>query len=271
MANYPQRVVCLAAEGANILCALGLMDRVVGVSAFTTEPADARQLPRIGGFSTPDLKKITDLRPDLALTISDIQADIGRELVKQGVPVLALNPHSLADIWQSWRMVGGVLGVQEEAARVVRDFQRRLDALRAAHDLNALRAAHDSEPRPKVYFEEWPDPTVSGIGWVGELIQWMGGEDIFGELSNQPHAPGRVVEWNEIVRRAPDVIIASWCGKPADLDAIKQRPGWDAIPAVRHGRVYEIDSTHILQVGPGLYRGAELLRKYIDGAQREQA
>jgi iron complex transport system substrate-binding protein len=258
--NFPPRVVCLAAEAAEILDALGCFDRVVGVSAFTAAPPQAQTLPRIGGFSTPDLDKILALEPDLVITISDIQAQIAGDLIRRGIPVLALNPHRLDDVWQAWRMVGGVLGVQARAAAEVAHMQERLAAL-ASHTNGARR--------PRVYFEEWPDPTVSGIGWVSDLIHQMGGEDIFHALAEQTHAPARVIAAEAVIAGAPDVIIASWCGKRADLAAMRQRPGWERIPAVQRGHVYEIESDTILQIGPSLVRGAEQMRAYIQEAAHD--
>ncbi|MDW8100936.1 MAG: cobalamin-binding protein [Anaerolineae bacterium] len=252
---YPQRIVCLAAEAPEILDRLGAFDRVVGVSGFARRPPQVRTKPKVGGFADPDLEKIRALRPDLVIGISDLQADALARLVRQGFPVLALNPHRLEDVWRNILLVGGAVGLQSEAERLAASLQETLRSLRDGLCL----------PRkPRVFFEEWPDPLISGIGWVGELIELLGGEDAFPELREQIQASGRIVTMEEVAARRPDVIIASWCGKKADLAAIRQRPAWRDIPAVRHGHIYEIHSDVILQVGPSLVEGARQIRQILE-------
>ena len=233
-APYPRRVVCLSSETTEIAFAVGAGDRVVGVPGTARRPPEARERPKIGGFTTFRLDKILDLSPDLVLAFSDLQADIVRDLVRAGVPVLALNQRSLAEIFQAILVIGGALGCEEEARGAVVDLQ---DEIRQVREFSSVWP-----DRPRVYFEEWDEPPISGIRWVSELIEIAGGQDVFPELRDRRDAPGRVVDPAEVVRRDPEIIVASWCGKPVDLDAIRGRPGWSGITAVRTGRVHAIPS-----------------------------
>lgn len=257
---FPQRIVCLAAEAPEILDALGAFDRVVGISGFARRPQVVRDLPKVGGFRDPGEAQILDLAPDLVITTSDIQAEIAARLIKAGVAVLALNPHRLEDIYRSILLIGGAIGEQARAEQVTESLSANLEM---------LRVNLSDEARPRVYFEEWYEPQISGIGWVSDLIELVGGRDIFREYAERELAPQRIVTSETVIQRAPDVIIASWCGKKADLDSIRRRPGWEEIPAVRNGRVYEIKSDDILQTGPSIVEGARLLRHYVATASRE--
>jgi iron complex transport system substrate-binding protein len=252
--TFPQRIVCLAAEAPEIIDRLGALDRVVGVSTFARRPAAVRRLPKVGGFATPDLVKICNLQPDLVITISDLQADTAAALIRQGIPVLALPARRLADVPRSMLLIGGALGLVEQAEELAAYFMDQL---------HALAPATLPTERPRVYFEEWPDPLISGIGWVSDLIHLLGGEDIFREFVSQPSAMGRIVQPESIIQRAPHLIVASWCGKKADLPAIAARPGWTALPAVQLGRVHELPSHLILQTGPSLLDGARQLRDLL--------
>lgn len=245
--RYPQRIVCLAAEAPEILYRLGAFDRIVGVSGFARRPEAVKSLPKVGGFAQPDVERVLALQPDLVITISDIQAEAAATLIKQGVPVLALNPHRLEDVWRNILVIGGAVGAQRQAELLVASLQAELAAIPLLQPLPR---------RPRVFFEEWPDPLVSGIGWVGDLIRAVGGEDLFPELADQPKADGRVVTPEAVAAREPEVVLASWCGKPADLEAIRRRPAWQRTPAVRHGHIYEVSSDLILQTGPSLIEGA---------------
>jgi iron complex transport system substrate-binding protein len=252
--HYPHRIVCLAAEAPEILDRLGAFDRVVAVSGFARQPSAVRQLPKVGGFSDPDIEKILTLQPDLVVTTSDIQAEAAAACIRQGIPVLALNPHRLADVWQSILLLGGILGLQAEAKQLVTTLQEELEG---------LRLPMGAQTRPRVYFEEWPDPLISGIGWVSDLIEVIGGVDIFCDRGAGIRAVERVVSAEEVIARQPDLIIASWCGKKADLASIRQRPGWQDLPAVRQGQVHEIASQYILQTGPSLLAGARRLQQLL--------
>jgi iron complex transport system substrate-binding protein len=238
--KYPERIVCLTEETTETLYLLGEGDRVVGVSGYTVRPPEARQKPKVSAFINAKFDKIEALKPDLVLAFSDLQADLCAELVRRGLPVVVFNQRSVAEILQMIRMLGGLIGCQARAEQLVDRLERGLDAIRAAA----------GSARPRVFFEEWDDPLISGIRWVEELVEIAGGIPIFPELAEARLAKDRIVDPAEVVRRDPDVIIGSWCGKKVNIDRIRQRPGWDRISAVRSGRIHEIKSTYILQPGP---------------------
>ncbi|HZS34867.1 MAG TPA: cobalamin-binding protein [Methylomirabilota bacterium] len=254
-APYPRRVVCLTAETTEIAFALGVGDRVVGVPGTARRPPEARQRPRIGGFTTVHLPKILDLAPDLVLAFSDLQADAVRELVRAGVPVLALNQRSVTEVFQAILLIGGALGREDAARGLVADME---DEIRQVREFSSMWL-----DRPRVYFEEWPDPPIAGIRWVSELIQIAGGQDIFPELRESREARGRIVSPEEVVRRDPQIVVASWCGKPVDLESIRRRPGWAAISAVRSGRLHALDPADILAPGPSILRGLRRLHELV--------
>lgn len=252
--RYPQRIVCLAAETPEILYRLGAFDRIVGVSGFARRPEAAKHLPKVGGFADPDVERVLALQPDLVISMSDIQAEAAASLIKHGVPVLALNPHRLEDVWQNILVVGGAIGAQRPAETLVASLQAELTAIPLAQPL----------PRPlRVFFEEWPDPLISGIGWVCDLIRAVGGEDLFPELADRPKAAGRVVTPDAVAARRPEVVLASWCGKPTDLEDIRRRPAWQETPAAQHGHIFGIDSDLILQTGPSLIEGARHIHRRL--------
>jgi iron complex transport system substrate-binding protein len=254
-APYPRRVVCLSSETTEIAFAVGAGDRVVGVPGTARRPPEARERPKVGGFTTFRLDKILDLAPDLVLAFSDLQADVVRDLVRAGVPVLALNQRSLAEIFQAILVIGGALGCEAAARGAVVDLQ---DEFRQVREFSSVWP-----DRPRVYFEEWDEPPISGIRWVSELIEIAGGQDVFPELRDRRDAPGRVVDPAEVVRRDPEIIVASWCGKPVDLDAIRGRPGWSGITAVRAGRVHALPSGDVLSPGPSIVRGLRALHELV--------
>jgi iron complex transport system substrate-binding protein len=254
-APYPQRIVCLTAETTEIAFALGAGDRVVGVSGAATRPAEAREKPKVGGFTTFRLDKILDLRPDLVLAFSDLQADVVRDLVAAGIPVLASNQRSLTGVFQAILVIGGALGRDAEARALVADMQ---DEIRQIREFSSVWP-----DRPRVYFEEWDDPPIAGIRWVSELIEIAGGRDVFPELRDRPDARGRIVDPAEVVRRGPQIVLASWCGKRVDLDAIRRRPGWDGLEAVRDGRLYAVPPADVLSPGPSLIAGLRTLHEIV--------
>ena len=255
----PHRIVCLSAEAVETLFRLGCRRLLVGVTAYAVQSPAARRLPRVSGFSSVNFNKIDALKPDLIVTFSDVQADAARELVRRGHTVLATNPRSLDEIFQTILLLGRIVGREGRAEKLIAAMRKEIFS--RAPTRNAPPLHHSS--RPRVYFEEWHDPLISGIRWVSELIEAAGGRDIFPELRNRPRAPDRVVLSEEVIRRQPDIIIASWCGKKVNRDAICARPGWDKIPAIRNHRIYEIDSAHILQPGPALLKGFRKLRRII--------
>lgn len=256
--GYPRRIVCLTTETVEIAYALGAGDRVVGVSGYVVRPPEARKKPKVSAFTSMKMDKILALKPDLVLAFSDLQKDMVRDLVKEGLNVFCLNQRSVAETLRAILWIGLLLGEEARARALVAEFEA---------EIAACRAAAGDGPRPVVYFEEWDDPLISGIRWVSELIEIAGGRDAFPELKDRHRAPDRVVRPEEVIARAPDVIVASWCGKKVSKKRIVERPGWDAIPAVRAGRVYEIKSADILQPGPSLLHGLKQLREIVQGAK----
>ena len=242
MTNYPERIVCLTEETTETLYLLGQGHRIVGVSGYTVRPPEAREKPRVSAFISARFDKIEALRPDLVLAFSDLQADLGAELVHRGIAVVTFNQRSVAEILQMIRMLGGLVGCQAEAAKL---------ADRLAADLDRVRQSAARFPPPmRVFFEEWDDPLISGIRWVEELVAIAGGVPLFPELAGARLARNRIVDPSEVARRDPEVIFASWCGKKVKKATIIGRPGWKAVAAVRHDRIFEVKSTYILQPGP---------------------
>jgi iron complex transport system substrate-binding protein len=240
--SYPRRIVCLTEETTETLYLLGEGDRVVGVSGYTVRPPEARQKPRVSAFISAKFEKIEALQPDLILAFSDLQADVARELIRRGFAVVTFNQRSVAEILQMIRMVGGLVGCSDKADAL---------ATRLTSDLDRLRERAAAFPaRPRVFFEEWDHPLISGIQWVEELVEIAGGTPIFPELRHAKLGPDRVVSPDEVVRRDPEVIVASWCGKAVNRERIAARPGWSGVTAVRTGHVHEIKSVYILQPGP---------------------
>ena len=256
MTTYPSRIVCLTEETTETLYMLGEGERVVGVSAYTVRPPEARSKPRVSAFINAHYDRIDALQPDLVLGFSDLQAGIASDLIKRGYPVMVFNQRSVAEILQMIRVVGALVGCGPRAEALADRLEMDLDFYRTA--------AASLSRRPRVFFEEWDDPLISGIRWVEELIEIAGGELIFPELRDAGLAKQRIVDPAEVVRREPDIIVASWCGKPVRKDAITTRPGWSDIPAVRNGHVYEVKSTIILQPGPAaLTDGIRALQQII--------
>ncbi|MET0341334.1 MAG: ABC transporter substrate-binding protein [Polyangiales bacterium] len=252
-----QRIVCLTEEPTEILYLLGEERRIVGISAYTERPAQAkRDKPVVSAFVGGSLSKIQALEPDLVIGFSDVQARFAGELIAAGLQVLIFNQRSVADILNVLVAVGRLVGAEARARALVASYEARITAARA-------RAAQRAE-RPRVYFEEWDEPSVCGIRWVSELIEIAGGVDVFRERSLAPMAKGRVVRPDEILASAPDVVLASWCGKPFDRAAFLARPGFDALPAVIHDRIHALDPTIILQPGPAcLTAGLDLLAQLL--------
>jgi iron complex transport system substrate-binding protein len=240
--DFPRRIVCLTDETTETLYLLGEQDRIVGVSGFTTRPIEARSKPRVSAFRDADIDGILRLNPDLVLAFSDVQAEITRQLVLRGVTVLNFNQRLIEEIFDMIGVLSRLVGVQEKGLALIETFREGL----AQIDVAAKAFSH----RPRVFFEEWKDPLISGIGWVEELIAIAGGEVIFPELQKCGKAKDRVVDPASVRARDPEVIFASWCGMKVNLDEILSRPGWASTSAVRNGHVFEIPSSCILQPGP---------------------
>jgi iron complex transport system substrate-binding protein len=239
----PERIVCLTEETVETLYLLGEQKRIVGVSGYCVRPPEARrEKPRVSAFTSADIPKILGLRPDLVLSFSDLQADIVAELIRHGVEVHAFNQRSVAEILGVIRMLGAMVGASERADRLARELEVRLAQARAA-------AAHLPR-RPRVYFEEWDEPMISGIAWVSELVGIAGGVDIFADRAGGKSARERIVTAADVIERAPDLIIGSWCGKKFRPEKVAQRPGFDRLLAVRNSQLHEIKSPLILQPGP---------------------
>lgn len=257
--SYPRRIVCLTEETTETLYLLGEGDRVVGVSGYTVRPPEARNKPRVSAFLTAKYDKIEALEPDLILAFSDLQANIVNDLVRRGHTVVTFNQRSVGGILQMIRMLGGLIGCSGKADALATGLEANLQSIRA----EAARAAI----RPRVYFEEWDDPLISGIQWVEELVEIAGGEAIFPELRSAKLGKDRIVHAEEVIRRNPDVIVASWCGKAVRKEKIAARTGWDGIAAVRNRHIYEIKSAYILQPGPAaLTEGVRQLHTVIQRA-----
>jgi iron complex transport system substrate-binding protein len=242
MSRYPSRIVCLTEETTETLYLLGQGDRIAGVSGYTVRPPEARGKPKVSAFINAKFDKIQELRPDLVLAFSDLQADLAAELVRRGITVVVFNQRSVAEILQMIAMLGGLVGCQTEAERLADTLFAGLDRIR--------ESAARFPARPRVFFEEWDDPLISGIRWVEELVEIAGGTPIFPELATAALARERIVDPLEVARRDPQVVFASWCGKKMRKATITSRSGWASASAVRNDHIYEIKSTYILQPGP---------------------
>lgn len=240
--RFPERIVCLTEETTETLYLIGAADRVVGVSGYTARPKEARQKPKVSAFINARFDKIEALKPDLILAFSDLQADIAAELIRRGYTVMTFNQRSVAEILQMIRVLGAIVGLGAEGIALADRLERDLDAIRAA----AARFTR----RPRVFFEEWDTPLISGIRWVEELVEIAGGDPIFPDLRQASLAKDRIVDPDRVREAKPDVIFASWCGKKVRPQTIIERPGWSEVPAVKNGHIYEIKSTYILQPGP---------------------
>ena len=243
-ARYPERIVCLTEETTETLYLLGEERRIVGISGYTVRPPQARrEKPRVSAFLSAKTDKILQLKPDLVIGFSDLQADIARELSKAGLNVMLFNQRSVEEILSMILVLSSVVGVSDQGVQLVKQLESGLAGIRT--DGNRL------PKKPKVYFEEWDEPMISAIRWVSELIGIAGGEDVFSELSLSHAASGRVIaDPQAVVGKRPDVILGSWCGKKFRPERVAARPGWHAVPAVRDGELHEIKSSEILQPGP---------------------
>ena len=253
----PQRIVCLTEETVETLYLLGEEARIVGVSGYAVRPARVRrEKPRVSAFVSADIDKIIALAPDLVLTFSDLQADIAATLIRRGVAVHAFNQRDLAGIFAMIRTLGALVGASGKAASLADALTRRLD--------EAWERARALPRRPRVYFEEWDEPMISGIGWVSELVVAGGGIDVFEALASQKSAKDRVVLAADVIAAAPDIIVGSWCGKKFVPHKVAARPGFADIPAVRDGWLREIKSPLILQPGPAaLTDGLDALQAIV--------
>jgi len=264
--GFPERIVCLTEETTETLYLLGEDSRIVGISGFTVRPPKARRdKPRVSAFTSAKIDRIVALAPDLVLGFSDLQADIAAQLARAGIEVHLFNHRSVAGIFRMIRMLGGMIGCEAKAAALAVNLEEGVERVRAA--------AAGLPRRPRVYFEEWDEPPISAIRWVGELIGIAGGDNCFPELAAMPLGRDRIIaDPMEIVRRAPDLIFGSWCGKKFRPAQVAARPGWSQVPAVRDGEIHEIKSALILQPGPaaltdGLAAMHALIRRWAGRAR----
>jgi iron complex transport system substrate-binding protein len=259
MQDYsPQRIVCLTEETTEWLYLLGQERRIVGISGYTVRPPRARQeKPRVSAFTSAKIDRILALQPDCVLGFSDLQADIASALIRHGVQVTVYNQRSVADIFAMLYQVAALVGQAGQGLQRIAAMQARLEEIK--------HAAQVLPRRPRVYFEEWDEPPISAIRWVSELIGIAGGDDLFPELAAQPLGRDRIIgDPLEIVRRRPDLVIGSWCGKKFRPEKVAARPGWQEVPAVRNQQLHEIKSADILQPGPAaLSDGVEQLHRLI--------
>ncbi len=246
MNTLPQRIICLTTETVEVLYMLGEQARIVGISGYTTRPAIARkEKPKVAAFTTAKIDKILDLKPDLVLGFSNLQADIAAELIRCGIEVHVFNQRSIEDIFRMIVTTGRLVGATSKAENIVKELQTQIAT---------ARIVASSLPRkPKVYFEEWNDPMMCSIRWAAELIDIAGGEDCFPELSQFHSARERVVTAAQVLERMPDMMIASWCGKKFQPAEVISRPGWHNMPAVKNNMLFEIKSADILQPGPSIF------------------
>jgi iron complex transport system substrate-binding protein len=258
---YPRRVVCLTEETCETLYRIGAGDLVVGVSGFTVRPPEARKKPKVSSFLDANYERILELRPDLVLGFSDLQATLGAELAKRGVPVYLFNQRSVAEILQAVRLICAVVGRADDG-----------DALARELEANVRRCAERAQSlprRPRVFFEEWHEPLISGIRWCSELVELAGGEDVCAFTRREQGAKGRIVTPEQVAALDPQVVIASWCGRKAKREKIVARPGWSAVSAVVADQLYEVKSPLILQPGPAaLTEGLAELERIIGAVSR---
>jgi iron complex transport system substrate-binding protein len=254
----PQRIVCLTEEATEWLYLLGEQDRIVGISGYTVRPRRAREeKPKVSAFLSAKIDRILELQPDCVFGFSDLQADIAAQLVRHGVQVTIFNQRSVAEIFAMLYQVAAMVGRADEGLRLLDGMRTRLAEIEAAG--RALPR------RPRVFFEEWDEPHISAIRWVSELVGIAGGDDCFPELAQQGLGKDRIIaDGAEIVRRAPDIVVGSWCGKKFRAEKVAARDGWQLVPAVRDGQLFEIKSADILQPGPAaLTDGVEQLHRIV--------
>ena len=243
-ARFPERIICLTEETTETLYLLGQEDRIVGISGFTVRPPRARkEKPKVSAFTSAKIDDILALKPDLVLGFSDLQADIAAQLIRAGIDVFVFNQRTVAGILRMIMQVGALVGAHDRAVQLVQQLEKNM--------ANARAKAATFARRPRVYFEEWYDPLISGIGWVSEVIGIAGGDDVYPELAAEPAAKNRIIaDMSTVIPRQPDIILGSWCGRKFRPETVIAREGWDAIPAVRDQQVFEIKSPIILQPGP---------------------
>ena len=251
----PERIICLSNETVETIYLLGEEKRIVGVTGFAVRPRQVRrEKPRVSSFKSANMGEILDLKPDLVFTFSDVQAELSRDLIHAGLNVFCFNQRSVAGILSMINMIGAMLNCCQKAQDLTNEIEKNIQTYQSAKPMH----------RPKVYFEEWDKPMISGIHWVSEIIEIAGGKDIFKKKSKLYKAEKRYIHLNEVIRANPDIIMVSWCGKKVDFSQICSRDGWQNINAVKFKNIYEINSMEILQPGPvALTDGLARIRNII--------
>jgi iron complex transport system substrate-binding protein len=242
VSSYPRRIVCLTEESVEVLFAIGQGHRVVGVSAYVERPPEAKELPVVTAFVNGHVKKIVDLKPDLVLGFSDIQKDLARELIGEGLNVFIANHRTIDEIFDYITMLGNLVGAHAETVSYIDQLQKKLD--------EAKQFANSLPKKPKVYIEEWDDPMIAGIHWFNEVIELCGGELVYPNSSLGPMAKDRYIDAADVVVKNPEVILACWCGKKVDIESIRAREGWNSIGAIKNDHVFELKPEIFLQPGP---------------------
>lgn len=260
--KLPERIICLTEETTELFYLLGVQDKIVGVTAYTVRPPQAKkEKPIVSSFISGNLPKIKNLNPDLIIGFSDIQHELASKLIKEGLNVLITNQRSLEEIFQTMYLLGTIVDKRKETEILIQSWKQKLKEIQTRCE---KRIQENANQKPKIFFQEWDEPIITGIRWVSELIAICGGEDIFQEKQNSSLAKDRIVSLEDVSARNPDIIIGSWCGKPMDKNWIKTREQWSNIKAVQENAIIEIDSSIILQPGPALFlEGIDQLEKSI--------
>lgn len=265
MDYYPQRIVCLTEETTELLYIIGEQQRIVGISGFTVRPKRARkEKPKVSAFIDANIDEIIQLKPDLVIGFSDIQADIAQQLIKKGITVWVNNHRTVEEIMKMIVQLGALVGRTETCLDLVHHYQKRIEEIKLISSTWSIK--------PKVYFEEWYDPLISGISWVSELVEIAGGIDLYAENGKQSLAKDRIIaDPHEVLLKNPDIILASWCGKKFKSKRMFDREGWKEIKAYQNQEVHEIDSGIILQPGPAsISEGVEILHHIFSEWNKKQ-
>ncbi|EMJ98147.1 cobalamin-binding protein [Leptospira alstonii] len=252
----PKRIVCLTEETTELFYLLGVEERIVGISAYTVRPFRAKQeKPKVSAFISGNVKRIQELKPDLVIGFSDIQAELAKELISEGLNVLVTNQRTITEIFDTLSLFGSIVGKGNETRTLIEGWKRKLDE---------IERKYSTRSRPSVFFQEWDEPIITGISWVGELIELAGGKDCFEHLKTKSLAKDRIITSMDVAKANPDVYVGSWCGKPVNFEWVQKHPDWQNINAIRNRKVYELNPSIILQPGPALFEeGIDQLVKLI--------
>ncbi|EKO78347.1 cobalamin-binding protein [Leptospira santarosai] len=241
----PKRIVCLTEETTELLYLLGEEERIVGISAYTVRPLKAKkEKPKVSAFINGNIKRIRELKPDLIIGFSDIQANLAKDLISEGLNVLVTNQRTILEIFDTLLLFGSIVDKRNETQQLIDGWKRKLDE---------IQKKYVSQSRVSVFFQEWDEPIISGISWVSELIEWAGGRDCFEHLKKKSLAKDRIISASDVAKANPDVYIGSWCGKPVNFKWVQKHPDWQNVNAIRNQKIYELDSSIILQPGPALF------------------